>query len=261
MGSHITVLFTHFSIATKDDENLTLLNSLNKHFGLDTKFIGYGDPKFQKWGDFNQKIKLYHDELKKLSDGGKGHIVMLTDAYDFLPVGTPEEIVQRFLDFEVDILYNAEHYNHPWYIGGPERDEQYKKLWPDRFSDHTRYLNSGCIIAYADKLLAMYERFPYSQYKDDQAYHHDCFLKVSESPSEYEKDIGKIGLDRDSALCFCAAGSMESLSYDEAEEKFVCSLNNTHPILLHFNASKDQIRPQFEKWNKTRNIPLVAPQL
>lgn len=252
----MTPKFIHLAIATKFHPHLALLRSLSNKFGLETRFIGYGDPDFQEWGSFYRKIEAYHHAVRDICDAGDGDaVVLLSDSFDFLPFAGPDEIVRRYLSFGADIVYNAEMYCHPWYMDGPARDERYKKAFPAHWNSRFKYLNAGGIVGRARNLLALFTTFSYAGQRDDQYYHHNAFLGVIENP-DLTARVGTIALDRRAELFFCGAGSMGELEFDGA--RFRCKLTGTYPVLLHMNGTKEAVQPIFEMWNAVHQIEIAT---
>jgi len=231
--------FLHFTVATKYDENLNILSTLSTHFGLPTIVLGRDCKTLQSWGDFNAKIRLYREALKTVVNPET--IVLLADAFDFLTLAPPEEIVTKFLAMDCDVLYNAEVFTHP----DGERFKEYFELLPENIPKRYKYLNSGGIIGRAGKLLKLYDRYDYAFERDDQRYHTTAFLDTLRRKDK----TTRMKLDVDNQIFACLAGSMSDLEFDETSGKFKMISNGSSPCLLHFNGQYGDTRPSFEKWN------------
>lgn len=237
--------FKYFSVATKYHPNLDILMSLSQHFDLDITLLGKHDQNLTEWGrNFSVKTALYHKALKDLDPNT---IVLLSDSFDFLPLAPKEEIVEKFLHFRSDIVYNAEVFCHP----KPEMWQRYDELVPQNSGDRWRYLNSGGIIGYAGKILQIFDHYPYTMETDDQGYHTDAFLDIQENKTI---DV-EIKLDTKHYLFYAMAGDINGLRFDTEMLRFQTKIDGW-PALYHMNGSIGETVPTFEKWNEYHKIPV-----
>lgn len=235
-----------FSVATKPHINLDMLMSLSKHFDLDIQLLGKNNQQLTEWGrNFSVKTALYHEALKNVEPKT---IVLLSDSYDFLPLAPKQEIIDKFLHFRCHVVYNAEVYCHPI----PELWQKYDELLPQNAQDRWRYLNSGCIIGYAGKILEILNHYPYSMETDDQGYHTNAFLDIQEN-----KTINvDIKLDTKHFIAYTMAGDINGLRFDTEMLRFQTKTDGW-PALFHFNGSIGETKPTFEKWNEYHKIPVT----
>jgi len=99
------------------------------------------------------KVNLVRDYLASLPDND---IVLFTDAYDVFFINNLQEILKRYLDFSVEILFSAESECWPQESMGPLHPE------PNVFK--YKYLNSG---AYIGRVAALKEFFAEQLNNDD----------------------------------------------------------------------------------------------
>lgn len=239
--------FTYFSVATKPHPNLDLLISLSKHFDLDVQILGKNDKYLTEWGVmFGRKNGLYHQALKSVHSET---IVLLSDSYDFLPLATKEEIIEKFLKINCDIVYNAEYFCHP----KGELWTEYDRILPENKEYQYRYLNSGMILGRAGKILELFNHYPYSESTDDQLYHTLALLDIREN-----KTLNiNIKLDVKHEISFAMAGNIGKLRFDTEQLRFQCWDDDSWPILIHCNGSIGETRPLFDKWNEYHRIPIT----
>ncbi len=237
--------FAYYSVATKPHPNLDMLMSLSDYFRLEIQLLGKNDESLTQWGRyFGVKLRLYHEALKNTDPNT---IVLLSDSYDFLPLAPKEEIIEKFLQFNCDVVYNAEMYSHP----DPDKWTKYDEILPENKNDRWRYLNSGGIIGYAGKLLQIFEHYPYDMDTDDQRYHTTALLDIVENKT---LDI-KIKLDTKHQLTYAMAGDIGGLRFDTEMLRFQTQTDGW-PVLIHANGSIGETKPTFDKWNEYHRIPI-----
>ena len=138
------------TVATDDSKMWALKQSADK-FGVKVTNLGEGsdwyDPMEGHAG--MPKLKMVAEALLDLPEDD---VVLFMDGYDTFLVKTPQEILERFLGFNVDILFGAEDNFWP-----PKKDLQ------DRFDskfprEHYKYLNSGQYIGRAGALRNFFSR-------------------------------------------------------------------------------------------------------
>ena len=169
------------TVATDETKMWPLSQSCYKH-QINLVNLGKGDSwKSEMEGyDGLRKIELVKNLLKNLA---KDEIVLFVDGYDTFFTEGYETIVQRFLDFDVDILFGAE--QECWPV---TNDQSYKNRWPDMLTPY-RYLNSGLYIGYAGALHDFFDLPNGDDNGDDQLYCQSRYL------SEYEDFFYKVTLD------------------------------------------------------------------
>jgi FkbM family methyltransferase len=172
----------------------------------------------EDWGGYVPlKIIKLLDILKEYPDD---EIIMYIDALDTLVVASDEEIEEKFLKFNVDVLYSTE-----------------RGCWPDgdlrRYFEDKYFLNSGTIIFKNKKYQEILEvlKILYNErlkFSCDQYYH--TVFKVINSI-----DV-KIGLDKNKEIFQCLFG--ENLNnFEKINNRFKNKITNTLPCVFHGNGT------------------------
>ena len=162
------------TVATEEAKMWPLSQSCDKH-DINIVNLGKGDSwKSEMEGyDGLRKIELVKEFIKDLRED---EIVLFVDGYDTFFTESYETVVQRFLGFNVDILFGAE--QDCW----PVDNILYKKRW-----NHTRtpykYLNSGMYIGYAGALRDFLDTPTEEDKGDDQLYCQLRYLSKSKNSS------------------------------------------------------------------------------
>ena len=93
--------FLTLAFANQKNILLTILeNSLIK-YGYKYRIIGHG----LKWENFMTKIRTCYDYIKTVPDNS---IICIIDAYDVLACDTPQNLLNKFLSFNKNIVVGAE---------------------------------------------------------------------------------------------------------------------------------------------------------
>ena len=160
------------TVATDETKMWPLSQSCDKH-QINLVNLGKGDNwKSEMEGyDGLRKIELVKNLVKNLA---KDEIVLFVDGYDTFFTEGYETVVQRFLDFDVDILFGAE--QECWPV---TNDQSYKNRWPDMLTPY-RYLNSGLYIGYAGALQDFFDLPSTDDNGDDQLYCQSRYLSMYE---------------------------------------------------------------------------------
>lgn len=169
------------TVATDETKMWPLSQSTDK-YDINLTNLGKGDSWNSEMEGYDgiRKIELVNDFVKQLP---KDDIVLFVDGYDTFFTEEYTTVVQRFLDFDVDILFGAE--QECWPI---TNDQSYKNRWPDMLTPY-RYLNSGLYIGYAGALHDFFELPSTDDNGDDQLYCQSRYL------ANYEDFPYKIALD------------------------------------------------------------------
>ena len=125
-----------------DKEEMKYLIKLTKKVNINFDIVGLN----QEWS-FYKKIYWFRDYLNKLD---KNYIIIFTDAFDVFYKDTLDTIKKKFINLNTDILFSCE----KTYAHQLETDKDFF----DKMSKNTsyKYLNSGTIMGYKDKLLEFY---------------------------------------------------------------------------------------------------------
>ena len=169
------------------------------------------------WGGFQQKLKCVYDLAQTYRNFTH---ILFVDARDVVLLGTPDQVLERFLEFD-----------HPWVCGAEVN------LWPvgsfprdvfPKSSTCWRFLNSGAYVANREHLLACFEKWPdIPNDADDQRWLASRFL---ENP-------GDILLDYKCKLIqnMCGSDHLMFMEYGRAYNM----LTHTEPLIVHFNGGTD----------------------
>jgi len=160
--------FIVVTVATERNEALERFVKSCNYYRIPHKILGLGDDWKSGKAENGvllepggaQKIIYLRDEMRtwdKLEDT----IVMFTDSYDVVFNSPPSDILNRFRSFKKGVVFSAEKTCWP----DPERAGDY----PDAPTDY-KFLNSGGIIGYADKVFELInEDIPIEE--DDQRFY------------------------------------------------------------------------------------------
>lgn len=183
-----------------------------------------------------QKINLMKQYLSTLSEDT---IVMFIDGYDTFIAASREEILNRYLGFNKEIVFSAE-----------------KTCWPDlsladahpESSTEYRYLNSGTYIGSVKALKRLFSS-PIEDYEDDQLYMQKEFLSGAHD----------IALDVESYIFFCLAKAENDVVVGS---KFIINkASNCTTCVIHGNGgvqTKQFFDALYKKWHKMDVVALDA---
>lgn len=242
-GSHATVPFVWLTIATQPKLNLKRLHTMGCHYGVPLNVLGMNNSHLTQWGKcFGWKLKLIQDALEDVGQIPHNAIMMMTDSYDVMLLATAQEIVDRFLAMNTEMVFSAEIFCHP----DQHRASEYKLQDGIEHDMHRyKFLNSGTYIGYAKSLRDIMRRFPFSLSDDDQRYWTNVYLNCGKNQS--------MKLDRSAQIFLCLAGSVNDLQYDELRNQFSSESTGNCPLVLHFNGTRGDMDAQYEKWDNARN--------
>lgn len=135
------------SYANKKNINLhNYINSLKK-YNYNYKIIGNGE----KWINFITKINGYYNYLSNYKDNSD--LICITDSYDVLACGPPEELINKFLSFNKDIVFSSE---TNCTSGKCIYLSNYYKINENNMKNtKNKYLNSGFIIGKKKSILEL----------------------------------------------------------------------------------------------------------
>ena len=169
------------TVATDETKMWPLSQSTDK-YDINLTNLGKGDSWNSEMEGYDgiRKIELVKNFVKQLP---KDDIVLFVDGYDTFFTEEYKTVIQRFLDFSVDILFGAE--QECWPI---TNDQSYKNRWPDMLTPY-RYLNSGLYIGYAGALHDFFNLPSTDDNGDDQLYCQSRYL------SKYEGFNYTVALD------------------------------------------------------------------
>ncbi|XP_023288788.1 procollagen-lysine,2-oxoglutarate 5-dioxygenase 3 [Orussus abietinus] len=217
---------TVFVVASNETDGYKRIVRSTEVNGFRDKLVvlGLGKPwrsgSMRKSTGGGQKINYLREALEEDKDDSN-KIIVFTDSYDVIFLGSLEEIVERFKKSEARILFSAE--GHCW------PDVSLASEYPNVIRGK-RYLNSGGIIGYASDI---YSILPtnINDDDDDQLY----FTKVYLNPILREKH--KIKLDHRSDIfqnLYGAVADIE-LRFKGNEGYIQNTAYNTVPLVIHGN--------------------------
>ena len=196
-----------YKFLKKNIENMEQNNN-NYFFHVDSEnWVSYVDLKI---------IKL----LKLLKNYDDDKIIMYIDALDTLVVAKDNEIEQKFLELDVDVLYSCEN-----------------GCWPDpnfaKFFTDNRFLNSGTIIfkniKYQKILEVLIDLYNGRLVYNCDQYYHSIFAVIS------LVDI-KIKLDKNNEIFQCLVFENEN-SFEKIDNRIKNKITNTLPCVFHGNGT------------------------
>ena len=239
----------NFTVATQERGYLNALKESCKINGLNLKIVGMG----QKWEGFGTKLRLIRETLDQLNSDT---VVLYSDAYDSIIIGTAEDILKRFRQFNSDIVFSS-----------TNQSGVNKVVFGDACdSVKNKSLDAGCFIGRAGALKLLFDSI--------------CAKTKCSGDIDDQKIINgwcqkhKIHLDVDNALFYAFDWSsvikgytnmllgrpsdvlaLETKYYSFRNKKFLVHKTNARPIILHANgnANMDNIVKAYGM--KAVNIP------
>jgi hypothetical protein len=132
------------------------------------------------------KVEIVKEYLKGLPDDD---LVLFMDGYDTVLADHPDVVVERFLGFNVDILFSAEESCWPLV-----EDKLFMSKWKDEGTPY-KYLNSGVYMGRAKAISDFLEMESTDSLGDDQLYMQTRFLTATTSEFPY-----KVALDSEAYI-------------------------------------------------------------
>ncbi len=193
--------------------------------GTNRLFISAIDTHYQGLCD---KPKFVYRAIKR--ELIKTKYIIFCDCWDLVFCTTPEEIILKFLEMDCDLVISAERNCFP-----NDLKDEYDKL---PATSSFKYLNSGMIVGYTDKLLELLESMKVEEIPDDywngekNIHFNDQF--------EYQKSFlqqpVKIKLDYDCTISMpLHQVSMSDLDFSATRIRNVET--GSYPCTMHMNGS------------------------
>jgi len=165
------------------------------------------------------KVTLFREYLQTIENHiDDKYIIIFTDSYDVILNSNIDNILEKYLQQECDILFTAELYC--W----PNSDLAYK--YPTTNSPF-KYLNSGGIIGSLNGFKNI-TQFPIKNYDDDQLYYTNLFL------NKLDIDLN-IKLDYNCEIFQALNGASNYIDIDFDRSATTNSYTQTSPCILHGN--------------------------
>lgn len=165
--------------------------------------------------------KKYQDTFSKFealceADFDDDEIICFVDGYDVMQYGSLDELEEKFLSFDADLVISAETYcwPSPWM----------KHLFPETRTKY-RFPNCGMYIGYGWAVQKMLWWDAYRVAFDDQGYTHDFFLRQT---------VCRLVLDHDCVMFQnCVFVPMTDFSY--FQDRVINHEKGTRPCFFHFS--------------------------
>ncbi|XP_014283346.1 procollagen-lysine,2-oxoglutarate 5-dioxygenase isoform X1 [Halyomorpha halys] len=214
-----------FTVSTNETDGFKRFMQSVEAYDLSVKVLGMGE----KWegGDMRYrgggyKINLLKHALKPYQHDDS-LLVMFTDSFDVIFLGTKENIIQNFKTFNASIVFAAEVFCWP--------DKSLADSYPKTELPY-KYLNSGGFIGYAKQLYNLLEENRLKNKDDDQHYFTKLFL------DKQIREKYRIRLDNKATIFQCASGATDHLKLIESSDNYYALLNEvtgSQPLVLHGN--------------------------
>lgn len=194
-----------------------------------------GGGEYGQWGGLSSKPKWLYKAIK---DGHiTGDVLVFVDNWDLIFLSDPQEMVDRFLSFDTDIVISSERNCFP----GDLKEEFDKIAAPTDY----KYLNSGCIVGKTEAILTCLEEMDLPNLPDD---YYDPVKNCNVHPNDqfewmkiFLKQPVPIALDYYQALSMTLHDAkVEELDF--SEQRIRNKVTNSYPCTLHFNGgAKDNM--------------------
>lgn len=181
-----------------------------------------------------QKINLMKSYLNNLKDND---IVMFIDGYDTFIVADREEITDRYLGFNADIVFSAEKICWP--------DASLGKLHPES-STEFKYLNSGTYIGTV-KALKDFFKEEIKDHEDDQLYCQKALIQGTHN----------VVLDTESYIFACLGGAEKDII--KKDNYIINTATNCTTCVVHGNGganTKEFFDYLYHTWKGIKPAPL-----
>lgn len=218
-----------FTVATDDNHGLERFLRSAQVYGVNVEVLGKGE----KWsgGDMNhpgggQKVNLLKNQLNELvKNGDKNKIILFTDSYDVMYLGTIKEILEKFKSFpDTRVLFSAEQFCWP--------DSKLASEYPN-IEVANPYLNSGGFIGYLPEVVEILNNKPIKDKEDDQLYYTKIYLDKN------LRETLKISLDHNSAIFQNLNGALSDVQLRANTTEDWPYLENVitkeRPLIVHGN--------------------------
>ncbi|XP_032526726.1 procollagen-lysine,2-oxoglutarate 5-dioxygenase isoform X2 [Danaus plexippus] len=216
------------TVATEKNHGLERFLRSARVYNINVEVLGEG----KKWegGDMKHeggghKVNLLKDKLSSMKiPEDRDQIILFTDSYDVMFLGSLDEIVQKFLAMSVRVLFSAEPFCWP--------DSSLASQYPDS-QQLNPFLNSGGFIGYLPELLKILNYETVGNKDDDQLFYTKVYLD-----EDYRESL-RISLDHKSAIFQNLHGALSDVqlvanSTDEWPY-LVNVVTKQRPLIVHGN--------------------------
>lgn len=182
------------------------------------------------YSGLNDKAKFLYRAIKH--ELIKTKYVIVCDTWDLVFCTTPEDIIEQFLEQDCDVWFSAEKNCFP----ADYKDEYDKLKSPTEY----KYLNSGMIVAYTDKMFELLEEMKIEEVPTD---YHDAergcnvhFVDQTEYGKAFLRQPVRMKLDHYQELSRTLHDAkLEELDFSEARIRNVDT--GSYPCTMHFNGN------------------------
>uniref|UniRef100_A0A452U6J6 Procollagen-lysine,2-oxoglutarate 5-dioxygenase 3 n=1 Tax=Ursus maritimus TaxID=29073 RepID=A0A452U6J6_URSMA len=214
-----------FSKASTETEGYRRFLRSAEFFNYTVRTLGLGE----EWrgGDVartvggGQKVRWLKKEMEKYADR-EDMVIMFVDSYDVILLGSPSELLKKFVQSGSHLLFSAEGFCWPeWGLA-----EQYPEVGTGK-----RFLNSGGFIGFAPTVHQVVRQWKYKDDDDDQLFYTRLYL----DPGLREKL--SLSLDHKSRIFQNLNGALDEvvLKFDRNRVRIRNVAYDTLPVVVHGN--------------------------
>jgi hypothetical protein len=213
------------TIATNETDGYKRFMRSTQMFDIDVEVVGMN--VMWRGGDVvrfpggGHKVNMLRPVVEKWQED-EGLVVMFVDSYDVVLTMGPDQILQKFLDFDCRLVFSAESFCWP--------DVSLASKYP-RVGLGKRFLCSGGFIGYAREVAAVVGDHVIDDTDDDQLYYTNIYLDQGKRTS-----LG-IRLDHRSHFFQNLNGAKDEvdLRMNSTDATVINSIYDTTPAVLHGN--------------------------
>ncbi|EDV23843.1 uncharacterized protein TRIADDRAFT_50405 [Trichoplax adhaerens] len=218
------------TVASDCTDGFQRFNRSCRIYDLNCKILGMN--KIWKGGSMEfpgggYKINLLRRELERLKD--KDDIIIVTDSYDVIYTAGTQEILEKFHQFNANVVFGAEPYCWP----NQELASHYPVV-----SSGKRFLNSGGFIGHARTIYEIITYRSIEDSDDDQLYYTEIYLDSK------LRDKWNIKLDHKSVLFHNLNGAQEEVNLipdNGGKYRLFNEVYQTLPIAVHGNGPTKEV--------------------
>lgn len=175
------------TVNTQYSNNLEIWKRSAERYGYNYKILGLGE----KWRGWKWRTKKYIEALKFYN---KIEIFILCDSDDLYFTGPRSEFLEKFLDFNSEIVIGTEEFCCTGNASRGEKKETTRKLYEilerKNINTNSFSINGGCLCGYREDLLKLLNKNKDAE--DDQYGYISLYIKDQNlfTPDYYQKLLG-----------------------------------------------------------------------